>query len=72
VLGEAAIRVRWSLEDGSRLVLVAALGAKGIEGVEFGKGRIVWSEGAVDREQSQLGPWSVVWTIDDGRDGSAV
>jgi 1,4-alpha-glucan branching enzyme len=62
--GAAIVRVRWPLEDGGRLVLNAVLSATGVEGSELGRGQVVWSEGEVDRERGQLGPWSVLWAIE--------
>ncbi|EYD74765.1 Malto-oligosyltrehalose trehalohydrolase [Rubellimicrobium mesophilum DSM 19309] len=63
MLGEGAVRVVWPLGDGGKLALVANLSARIIERVDLGEGRVIWTEGDVDRERGTLGPWSVVWTI---------
>lgn len=69
-LGETAVVVGWPLEDGGRLVLRAALSTTGVEGAILGTGHAIWSEGEVDRERGRLGPWSVLWTIEDGATGA--
>jgi maltooligosyltrehalose trehalohydrolase len=67
VLGDGAVRVRWTLGDGARLTLAANL--KGRTEADFGApaGRMLFSIG--NAEDGGLGPWSVVWSLDES--GSA-
>ena len=66
VIGSSAVRVTWSFPEGA-LGLVANLSAEAIEGVELPRGQTFWSEGSVER--NQLGPWSVLWVLQDTNDG---
>ena len=70
VLGASAVRVVWPLENNGRLVLSTALSSDGIEKVDLIGGRAIWTEGDVSRDQGRLGPWSVLWTIEDGSSGA--
>ena len=62
VRGDGAVRVRWTLGDGSTLHLAANLNAAPLPAIPAPTGRILWQEGAY--EQGTLGPWSVVWSLD--------
>jgi malto-oligosyltrehalose trehalohydrolase len=64
VLGELAVRVRWSLEGWFELVLTANLKAVPLAGIELPQGRVLWSEGSI--ENGGLGPYNVVWTLSGG------
>jgi malto-oligosyltrehalose trehalohydrolase len=71
VLGDAAVRVTWPLETEGRLVLAAALSPTSVAGVDLHKGRVIWTEGAIERQDGTLGPWSVQWTIEDDAPAAA-
>ena len=71
VLGDAAVRVTWPLETEGRLVLAAALSPIGVARVDLRKGRVIWTEGAIERQDGKLGPWSVQWTIEDDAPAAA-
>jgi malto-oligosyltrehalose trehalohydrolase len=64
-LGDGAVRVTWPIEGEGHLVLMAALSAQRIEGIDLSGSKVIWTEGAIDRERGELGPWSVMWVIDD-------
>ena len=61
ILDELAIRVRWSLEGESQLLLTANLKATAVAGVELPPGRTLWSEGSLG--DGAVGPWTVVWML---------
>ena len=63
ILDDLAVRVRWSLAHESELTLTANLKAVPVAGMEPPHGRVLWSEGSTD---SNLGPWSVLWTLSGG------
>ena len=64
VFGPGCFRVEWRLGDGS-LLRVAARLSQTVEGhAAGGSGRVLWREGPVG-EDGSLGPWSVVWTLDE-------
>jgi malto-oligosyltrehalose trehalohydrolase len=61
VLAEGAVRVAWTLGDGSGLTLVANLRVCPLGNVTPPPGRVLWTEGEVDI--SRLGAWSVAWSL---------
>jgi malto-oligosyltrehalose trehalohydrolase len=65
-LGQGAVRLTWPLDGEGRLMLVAALSTQRLAGVDLSDGRVIWTEGTIERERGELGPWSVLWAIDDG------
>jgi malto-oligosyltrehalose trehalohydrolase len=67
-LGDGAFRVAWRFCDGSTLTLLANLSSNSLCGSS--PGRHIWIEGVVDRANGILGPWSLIWSIDDGEHGS--
>jgi len=54
-------RVRWRLNDGSRLELGANLADNPADGLALQAGRELWREG--DIAGTRLGPWSVRWSL---------
>ena len=62
ILETAAVSVRWTLGDASELALVANLKSAPLACIDQ-PGRVLWSEGTV--EGGQIGPWSVVWTLNE-------
>ncbi|WP_284701359.1 MULTISPECIES: malto-oligosyltrehalose trehalohydrolase [Rhodoplanes] len=63
VLGPGTVAVDWMLRDGT-LRLVANLASGPRAEIGLPAGRRLWTEGTVGPQG--LGPWSVVWAIDDG------
>jgi malto-oligosyltrehalose trehalohydrolase len=61
ILGDLAVRVRWSLADETQLVLTANLKAAQVGDINPLHGRVLWTLGSV--ENGFLGPWSVVWAL---------
>ena len=61
-LGDGAVRVRWTMGDGSSLHLVANLKAAPLARIPSPAGRLLWQKG--ESENGALGPWSVVWSLD--------
>jgi maltooligosyltrehalose trehalohydrolase len=61
VLGDAAVRVRWTLGDGAELTLVANLADRPLGRAVDPSGRLLWANGNITG--SSFGPWSVQWTI---------
>jgi maltooligosyltrehalose trehalohydrolase len=66
VLGKGSVSVRWTMGDGSRLSLVANLSGERLSSVAS-QGRRLWSVGSTG--ESSLGPWGVVWSLDEGSGG---
>jgi len=67
-VGERAIRVDWTLGDGSRLRLLANLGDEPVAGVQPPEGHLLLAveNGEVtDRPGSRVAPWSCAWFRDD-------
>lgn len=64
VLGERGVRVCWRLGDGSRLHLLANLSETPVSDVGDPAGRVLWTEGE-GMTGGTLGPWSVVWSIEE-------
>jgi malto-oligosyltrehalose trehalohydrolase len=63
-LGDCAVRVRWTLGDGSRLTLVANLSPKTPLHVGDVEGKQIFSVG--DFTNGTLGAWAVVWSLQYG------
>ncbi|MDB5581425.1 MAG: malto-oligosyltrehalose trehalohydrolase, partial [Bradyrhizobium sp.] len=61
-LAEGAVSVRWTMGDGSRLLLTANLGAKLLASAIAPAGRQLWSAGV--RDDLSFAPWGVHWSID--------
>jgi len=59
--GEAAVRISWTLGDGSTLTLCANLKDRAQPDFAAPEGRRIWSEGEAGTDT--LGPWSVLWTL---------
>ncbi|MEZ2410695.1 DUF3459 domain-containing protein [Bosea sp. RCC_152_1] len=60
--GERAATVRWSLDDGSRLVLQANLSPDANPDLSICGGRRIWQHGLVETER--LGPWPVALSFE--------
>jgi malto-oligosyltrehalose trehalohydrolase/4-alpha-glucanotransferase len=69
VLGEKLLRVSWQLGDGSRLAVLANLFDRDTTAAGKVDGRVIWTEGQVGAADGRLGPWAVVWTIDESGGG---
>jgi malto-oligosyltrehalose trehalohydrolase len=67
--GEGAFRVAWRFGDGSTLTLLANLSNTSLH--RSSPGRPIWMEGVIDQAGGTLGPWSVIWTIEEGARGTA-
>jgi len=65
VLGPQAVHLRWTLGDGSELILLANLSPKPLERPLPDLCRKLWTEGSC--WESALGPWSVAFGIRDTR-----
>ena len=65
VIGEAAVSVAWSAEGGGLLRLDANLKPSPQAGFAPDAGEVVWQDGESSGER--LGPWSVRWTLIEGR-----
>ncbi len=63
VLGPQAVRVDWTLGDGSALTLLANLGAAPVA-ASAAEGRVLWQEGTPTPRE--FAPWTVVFTLCDG------
>lgn len=66
-LGETALEVAWKLADGSRLTLLANLGAQPVGPVAPRPGMAIYrseSLSAEDLAAGRLPPWSVAWLLD--------
>ena len=63
LLGPQAVRVDWTLGDGSVLTLLANLSAAPVASSAV-EGRVLWREGEVTPQE--LAPWTVVFTLRDG------
>jgi malto-oligosyltrehalose trehalohydrolase/4-alpha-glucanotransferase len=63
--GGRGLRVRWRLGDGSLLTVTANLGPGALDEADTPRGRVIWSDGAA-ASGGGLGPWQVVWTIEEG------
>lgn len=55
--------VRWTLRDGARLSLAANLTGRSVVATASANGRPIFTLGQV--EPGAIGPWSVVWAIED-------
>jgi maltooligosyltrehalose trehalohydrolase len=63
VLGKGSVSVRWTMGDGSQLSLIANLSGERLSSAAS-QGRRLWSVGSTG--EGSLGPWGVVWSLDDG------
>ena len=63
VLGPQAVRVDWTLGDGSALTLMANLSVASVA-AQAAEGRVIWQEG--ETTPQGLAPWTVVFTSRDG------
>jgi malto-oligosyltrehalose trehalohydrolase len=63
VVGPGAVKVRWTLGDGSVLSLLANLSPEPLDGVDMWGGRHIWLEGAASGQS--MSPWTVIWSIED-------
>jgi len=71
VIGAAAVRVQWTLGDGSRLELLANLGEVPAGLLDPPAGRLIAAvpEGAADEARAgRLGPWSTAAFLDEPRE----
>ncbi len=62
-LGRNAVAVSWTLADGAKLTLIANLADEPLTHPAPGGGQRLWSVGVIS--DSQLGPWGIVWMIND-------
>ena len=62
ILSDKALRVVWTLGDGSRLTLTANLGGEPVAGVDLGEGHILWAEG--EARPGFLGPWTALFRLE--------
>ncbi|MGH7102278.1 MAG: malto-oligosyltrehalose trehalohydrolase [Acetobacteraceae bacterium] len=65
VMQKGAVLVRWRLEHGGALTLVANLSAATLEDAPLVGGRLVWQEGEIAGHRT-FRPWAVRWTVEDG------
>ncbi|MGH6943663.1 MAG: malto-oligosyltrehalose trehalohydrolase [Geminicoccaceae bacterium] len=67
-LDGTALRVRWRLGDGSRLVLIANLGDQAAEGHAAAGGELLFEAQAGQRDEleGRLPPWAVIWLLGPG------
>ncbi|HSK38761.1 MAG TPA: DUF3459 domain-containing protein, partial [Arenibaculum sp.] len=63
-LGERGLRVEWTLGGASRLSVVANLSGRDLPDAGPPAGAEIWREGTGGADGG-LGPWQVVWTIED-------
>jgi maltooligosyltrehalose trehalohydrolase len=61
ILGEGAVAVRWTMNNGARLHLIANLGDQRLTNIGL-SGRQLWSTGV--GVENSLDPWGVVWAIE--------
>jgi malto-oligosyltrehalose trehalohydrolase len=63
-LGTTGVRGHWRLGDGSRLELVANLGAEPLSGIDAPSGTLLYesSAGLVEALPGTLPPWAVLWS----------
>ncbi len=61
-LGDAAVRVRWKIGGGAKLVLIANLKSRPLGEVKA-RGRRIWP--APTDAGDMLGSWGVIWSIAD-------
>lgn len=64
VLGHSALHAHWQLGEGSRLTLLANLGATPVADVPAPAGRVLYTTDAAWTAQSALPPWSVFWYLE--------
>ncbi len=63
VFGTGAVVVRWTLDNGGKLVLAANLSDNSTDGFPLDCGEVIWHEGP-DPAGSCFRPWSVRWCLD--------
>jgi maltooligosyltrehalose trehalohydrolase len=61
VLGPGAVSVRWQLNDGSTLGLIANLSDATLNSPQVHEGRRLWLEGVL--EKNQMGPWTAAFCL---------
>jgi maltooligosyltrehalose trehalohydrolase len=72
VIGPSAVAVRWRLEDGPHLCCVANLSAAPVLESARPIGPTIWHENAPAAITTGLGPWEVLWTVEEaGTTGAA-
>lgn len=64
VIGEGAVTVVWTFEEGATLRLDANLSPRAVAGFAPPRGRVLWQEGTA--QDATFAPWSVRWSLDDG------
>jgi maltooligosyltrehalose trehalohydrolase len=67
VHADRGLRVRWDFPDGSKLNLLANLGAASLSGLAPSDSHVIYSsEGVtdIDLKRGTLPPWSVVWSLE--------
>ncbi|MHB8549993.1 MAG: malto-oligosyltrehalose trehalohydrolase [Acidiferrobacterales bacterium] len=62
--GEAALGVRWKLDNGHVLALLANLGSGPVPAGDWTGGRVILSIGGMEAGAHSLPPWSVLWLVD--------
>jgi maltooligosyltrehalose trehalohydrolase len=62
VIGHCAVKVEWTLADGSTLRLIANLSSEPLDGVNVWTGHHLWLEGFATGDTLQ--PWSVVFDLE--------
>ncbi|MDN5872266.1 MAG: DUF3459 domain-containing protein, partial [Nitrococcus sp.] len=62
---DSCVRVRWRLGDNSRLTLTANLSRERVRTDGPIAGRVLWREGEPADGSGRLGPWSVIWSIEE-------
>ena len=71
VVAPRAVEVRWPLDTGNAVLLLAAnLSNAPVTGFSAASGQVLWLEGSIAAPDG-LGAWSVRWSIEPGWDGLA-
>ncbi|HEY0521973.1 MAG TPA: DUF3459 domain-containing protein [Stellaceae bacterium] len=70
VVGQGAMVVRWSLDNGGALTLAANLSGLPVRGFPAAAGRVIWQEGEAGTE-GDFGAWTVRWSIEEGSGSGA-
>ena len=63
LVGERGLSVRWTLEDGSLLALLANLGPEPLGGFERPPGKLLYASEGATGDGSELPAWSVAWHL---------
>ena len=64
LVGQSAVEVRWRTGAGAALALAANLKDAAESGFRPAVAEVLWQEGS--GSESQMGPWSVRWAVDEG------